>query len=151
MCQCPSPEAPTTRSVPRRSVYDQGECEALEFKWIVSERSGYDHGHAAIHRWVRDHWNGFLRHRWMQHLQGTIFWIELDHDDFGLLKREFHNLDLINEVLWRLKDGWENLDVLCWAHEEGIGRDEIIPVLAMLNINGKRLECQFADRLAQAS
>ena len=151
MCQCSSPEAPTTRSIAKRSVYDQGEREALEYKWIVSERSGYDHGHDAIRNWVREHWNGFLRHRWMQHLQGTTFWIELDHDDFGLLKREFQNSALINEVLWRFKDGWENLDVLCWAHEEGIGRDEIIPVLAMLNINGRRLECQFAERLAQAS
>ena len=152
MSQCSYPaEAPMSWSVPRLSVYVQGEREALEFKWIVSERSGYDHGHAAIRRWVREHWHGFLRHRWMEHLQGEKFWIELDHDDFGLLNREFRDSNLIHEVLGRLKDGWENLDILCWAHEEGIDRDEIVWMLAMLNINGRRLECQFADRLAQAS
>lgn len=149
MCQC-SPEAPTARSAPRRSVYVQGELEALEYKWIMSERHGYDVGDRAIRQWVRDHWHGFLRQRWLEHLQGVTFWIELDHDDFGLLQHKFRDSDLIDEVLWRLKNGWENLDVLCWALDEGLDMDEVVPMLEMLNINERRLECQFAQRLAQA-
>jgi len=149
MCQSP-PEALTARSAPRRSVYSQGEAEALEFKWILSESHGYDLGPRAIKLWVRDHWHGFLRQRWLEHLQGQTFWIELDHNDFGLLQREFRNSDLLDEVLWRLKNNWENLDVICWALDEGLDMDEVVPMLEMLNINDRRLECQFAERLAQA-
>lgn len=148
MCQCSTHESPTTRPVQKHSVYAQGEREALEYKWILSEKHGYDLGYWAIRLWVREHWHGFLRHRWMEHLQGLRFWIELDDDDFGLLLREFQDSKLIHTVLQKLKDGWENLDVLCWAHDEGIDRDEIVSILAALNINGRRLECQFAERLA---
>jgi hypothetical protein len=51
------------------------------------------------------HWNGFLRERWLEHLQGRTFWIELDHDDFGLLQRTFQDSALLDEILERLKDG----------------------------------------------
>jgi len=132
----------------RRSVFIQGEAEALAFKWILSEHHGYDVGENAIYRWVREHWHGFLRQRWMEHLQGQTFWIELDHDDFGLLQHEFQGSTLIDEVLWRLRNGWENLDVLNWGIEEGLDMEELIQMLEMLNINERRLECQFAARLA---
>lgn len=150
MCQCSPTQTSTLRSAPRRSVYAQWEAEALAYKWILSERYGYDVGETAIHRWVREHWHGFLRQRWLEHLQGYTFWIELDHDDFGLLLREFQDSPLINEILWRLRNGWENLDVLNWAIDERLDTDEVVEMLEMLNINGRRLECQFANRLAQA-
>src|SRR5206468_2007280 len=85
MCQCPPGETLTARSAPRRSVFVQGEAEAQAFKWILSQQYGYDVGDSAIYRWVREHWHGFLRQRWLEHLQGETFWIELDHDDSGLL------------------------------------------------------------------
>ena len=87
--------------------------EILKHKWIESEKAGRDLGEWAIRCWVREHWNGFLRERWLEHLQGRNFWIELDHNDFGLLQRVFDNSDLLDEVLWRLKNNWENLDVIC--------------------------------------
>jgi len=127
-----------------------GESEALQFKWIESEKAGHDLGEWAIRCWVKSHWHGFLRHRWLEHLQGRTFWIELDHDDFGLLQREFRDSDLIDEVLWRLKSGWENLDVLCWALDEDLDMAEVIEMLEMLDINSRRIECQFASRLSQA-
>jgi len=103
------------RAAPRQSVFVVGEVEALQFKWIESEKAGRDLGEWAIRRWVREHWHGFLRHRWLEHLQGRTFWIELDHDDFGLLQREFQDSNLIDEILWRLKAGWENLDIIWWG------------------------------------
>ena len=35
----------------RSSVYVEGEQEALRFKWIESEKAGFDLGEAAIRRW----------------------------------------------------------------------------------------------------
>jgi hypothetical protein len=140
----------TRRPAPRRSVFAQGEVEALEYKWILSERAGHDVGDWGIRLWVREHWHGFLRDRWLEHLRGRTFWIELDHDDFGLLEREFENSALIDEIVWRLKTGWENLDVICWALDEGLPMDEVVNILEMLDINSRRIECQFAQSLSHA-
>ena len=148
MCQCSPAEMSTETSTLRQSVFVQGESEALAYKWILSQQQGYDVGQNAITRWVCEHWHGFLRQRWLEHLQGRTFWIELDHDDFGLLTREFRDSPLIEEVLWRLRNGWENLDVLNWGIVEDLDMDELVQMLEMLNINERRLECQFAARLA---
>ena len=99
----------------KSSVYIDGEQEALRYKWIESEKAGHDLGEWAIRCWVRQHWNGFLREKWLEHLEGRTFWIELDHDDFGLLQRSFRDSPLIGEILGRLKAGQENLDILNWA------------------------------------
>lgn len=149
MCQCSPAEPATVRSIRRYSVYVEGEVEALQFKWIESEKAGRDLGEWAISCWIRQHWNGFLRHRWLEHLQGRTFWIELDHNDFGLLQREFQDSDLIDEVLWRLKSGSENLDVINWALDENLDMVEVVEMLETLDINSRRLECQFS-RLSQA-
>ena len=79
------------------SVYQHGELEAQRFKWIESEKAGKDLGESAIRSWVRHHWHGFLRERWLEHLQGRRYWIELDHDDFGLLLNGFQNSPLMYE------------------------------------------------------
>src|SRR5260221_721534 len=75
----------------RLSVYADCEIGAQRFKWIESEKAGCDLGEAAIRRWVKEHWWGYLRARWLEHLQGRRFWVELDRGDFGLLLREFHD------------------------------------------------------------
>src|ERR1700689_2309110 len=73
------------------SVYIESEKEAQQFKWIESEKAGCDLGEAAIRRWVKEHWWGYLRARWLEHLQGKRFWVELARGDFGLLQRRFHD------------------------------------------------------------
>src|ERR1700743_612481 len=108
MCQCSMPTTEGAKSGARMSVHAQGEQEAKRYKWIESEKAGRDLGEWAIRCWVREHWNGFLRARWLEHLQGRTFWIELDHNDFGLLQREFRDSRLIDEILSRLKGGQEN-------------------------------------------
>ena len=96
------------------SVFVDGEQEALRFKWIESEKAGFDLGEAAIRRWVQCHWWGYLRARWLEHLQGKRFWVELDRGDFGLLQRKFvENSLLLDRILDRLKAGQENLDIIC--------------------------------------
>src|SRR5713226_8683976 len=98
--------------VRKSSVYDECEKEIQRYKWIESEKAGRDLGEAAIRRWVREHWNGFLRARWVEHLQGRNYWIELDDDDYGLLERAFQESTLIDPILDLLKIGRENLNIL---------------------------------------
>ncbi len=150
MCQCSAPEAPVVRPSIRMSVHEHGAHEALRFKWIESEKAGRDLGDWAIRRWVRLHWNGFLRQRWLDHLQGRAFWIELDHDDYGLLDRAFRDSDLIDPILDRLKDGQENLDILLWAQDDDLPMEEVFEILEALDVNARRIECQLESRLAFA-
>ena len=128
----------------RASVYIDGEQEALRFKWIESEKAGCDLGEAAIRRWVQCHWWGYLRARWLEHLQGKRFWVELDRGDFGLLERRFHdNSSLLDRILDRLKSGQENLDIICWALSWGIDTGPVVKILEALDINSRRLAHRF--------
>jgi hypothetical protein len=129
-----------------------GEEEAKRFKWIQSEKEGRDLGDQAIRLWIHRHWNGFLRHRWLEHLQGKTFWIELKQEDFGLLQREFRNSPLIEPILERLKVLKENLDIIWWA-EDSFSRsevDEVLKILEALNVNSSRIQCDFDPRQAPA-
>lgn len=129
----------------KSSVFIDGEQEALRFKWIESEKAGRDLGEAAIRRWVQCHWWGYLRARWLEHLQGKRFWVELDRGDFGLLLRKFQdNTQLLDRILDRLKAGQENLDIICWAHNWGIDTAPVIQILEALDINSRRLAARFA-------
>src|SRR4051794_40644589 len=134
----------------RLSVHDRGAVEAQRHKWIESEKAGRDLGEWAIRCWVRQHWNGFLREKWLEHLEGRTFWIELDHDDFGLLQGEFRDSALIGEILGRLKAGQENLDVLNWAIDHDLPMQEVLEILETLDINSRRIECLLETRLSQA-
>ncbi len=131
--------------VDKASVYVDGEQEAMRFKWIESERAGHDLGEAAIRRWVQCHWWGYLRARWLEHLQGKRFWVELDRGDFGLLQRRFVDESLLlDRILDRLKEGKENLDIIVWAQEWGIPIEPVLEILEALDINSRRLAARFA-------
>lgn len=128
----------------RVSVFTEGEREAQRFKWIESERAGRDLGEAAIRRWIQCHWWGYLRERWLEHLHGKRFWIELDRGDFGLLQKGFLNQALLlDRILDRLKAGQENLDVILWALDWNIPIEPVEEVLEALDINSRRLVAQF--------
>lgn len=150
MCQCSPPTVQSVRPSLRLSVHRIGEEEAQRHKWIESEKAGRDLGEWAIRCWVHEHWNGFLRARWLEHLQGRNFWIELDHDDFGLLQREFQDSELIDDILGMLKLGEENLNVLNWAIDNDLPMGEVLEILEMLDINSRRIECLFGTRFAQS-
>jgi hypothetical protein len=151
MCQCSPPASTVARPSTRLSVHDWGALEAQRHKWIESEKAGRDLGEWAIRCWVREHWNGFLRDRWLEHLQGRNFWIELDHNDFGLLQRSFQESSLIDEILRQLKAGKENLDILNWALDCDEPMDEVMEILEALDINSRRIEFLLASRLSHAS
>ena len=140
----PRAAAPLVAPADRRSIFSDCQREADDFKWIESEKAGHDLGEWAIKNWVRQHWWGYLRARWLEHLQGNCFWVELDRGDFGLLQRAFTDRrDLLDEVVTLLKDGRENLGVIAWAKKHGVAVDHVIDILEMLDINSRRLVHQF--------
>jgi len=131
-------------SVEKLSIYEDCEHEASKFKWIRSQEAGHDLGEAAIRRWVKEHWCGYLRARWMEHLHGKRFWVELDRGDFGLLQREFREEGvLLDRILDRLKEGQENLDILCWARDWRIPIEPVLKILETLDVNSRRLIHRF--------
>jgi hypothetical protein len=137
--------------VEKLSVYIDSDQEADRFKWIESEKAGCDLGESAIRRWVQQHWCGYLRARWMEHLQGKRFWVELDRNDFGLLQREFRDDSLLlDRIVDRLKAGQENLDIICWAHDWGLAMDRVLCILEALDVNSRRLAHRFDPVLSSS-
>jgi hypothetical protein len=137
----------------RLSLHDSAAVEAQRYKWIESEKAGRDLGEGAIRDWVRTHWAGFLRQRWIEHLEGRAFWIELDRGDFGLLGERFRDSEVCGEILRRLRAGGENLDILCWVHDQRHShwtKREVLQILEALDINDHRIECMLAPGLARA-
>jgi len=130
----------------RMSLHQCGEEEAQRFKWIESEKAGRDLGETAIRTWIGRHWNGFLRSRWLEHLQGKTFWIELDQGDFGLLQTTFQASPLIDPILEHLKHGRENLDIILWALKNRISMRDVLDILETLDVNSRRIECRFDPR-----
>src|SRR4051812_42080788 len=71
--------------VERRSLYEEAWQEACRERWYRSEEAGTDMGDEAVRQWVRRHWRGFRRARWLEHLAGERFWLELPREEFGRL------------------------------------------------------------------
>ena len=123
-----------------KSLVAEGRKEADVYKWIESEKARRDLGEAAIRRWVQEHWHGFLRARWIQHLEGSVFWMELGHGDFRFLQSKFQDQALLlDRIIDRLKVGKENLDILLWAIDWHINIEHVFAILDALDINSKRL------------
>jgi hypothetical protein len=135
----------------RMSLHECGEEEAKRFKWIESEKAGRDLGELAIRTWIGRHWHGFLRHRWLEHLQGKTFWIELDQGDFGILCGELLASPLVDPILDQLKHGQENLDVIVWAITNRVPMSDVLEILEILDVNSRRIECRFDPRRKKVS
>lgn len=114
--------------------------EANRYKWIESEKAGRDLGEQAIREWSRRYWRGWCRARWIEHLNGEKYWEELDHQDFGLLKKQFHpNKEMIIAIVELIKKGGENLDILQWCIRENRDLKAAMEILQKLDINSRRI------------
>lgn len=135
---------PPAASLVKKSVHRECIEEENKYKWIESEKAGYDLGEACVRRWVKEHWRGYLRAKWVEHLQGKCFWVELDRGDFGLLQRKFQaQVELLDVILNQLAAGKENLDVIIWAISNRMCLDPINEILEALDVNSQRLEHRF--------
>jgi hypothetical protein len=110
--------------------------EAQKYKWIRSEEAGRDLGEAALWDWSRRYWWRWCRDRWIEHLFGQTYWSELDHNDFGLLQRGFHqNGALVQEIVSQIKQGGENLNIIGWAMDTKQDMGQVMEILKLLDIN----------------
>jgi CheY-like chemotaxis protein len=142
---CDADDHVVPEGVTRYVLFEEAIKEAHRHKWIESEKAGRDIGDDAIRIWHKNYWRAFCREKWVEHLQGSAFWEELDNGDFGLLNDKFHdNTELVDKIVERLKGGGENLDVIQWAINHDFDVDEVISVLKCLDINSRRLEPAIA-------
>ena len=74
MCRTSLPTCDDVLPMSRLSVQEVGIVEAMRHKWIESEKAGHDLGEIAIRCWVHEHWHGFLRAKWLEHLEGKTFY-----------------------------------------------------------------------------
>jgi hypothetical protein len=142
-------------NVERLSLQKDGYEEAKRDRWFRSEEAGCDQGEHAIQQWVRKHWNGFVRARWIEHMEGRRFWIELPREEFGLLKRrdviEFGYL--LDEIIELVRCGAENLGIICWARHYKTDAEQVTVqhILNLININAHRIQCSFGNCPTSAS
>ena len=130
--------------VDRYDLFTDAAAEIERDKWIKSEKAGYDLGDEAKRRWVREHWNGFVRERLFEHLHGKRFWKDFDHEDFGRLNREFKDDQvLLDRIMDRFHAGQENLNVLLWAFDFNLPMDRVHEILLAININRCRIYYGF--------
>ena len=138
--------------VPTRSVFALSINEINVHKWIVSKCAGYDKGQEAVSEWIYKYWHKFLCSRWIEHLQGVAYWIELDRNSWGNLKEAFPNdRELLGQILEILKQGKDDLGVIRWTNENNVTvpKDKVHEILALISIKSCRLRHQFEARQAK--
>lgn len=136
-----SREVPMTGNSPV-SLLDLACHEANSFKWLESERSGYDVGSVAQREWTRRYWRIFCRYRRVEHLLGERRICEFDDDSFGRLRDpELRRRPAVRFVIEHFVDeGWENLHFLFWAPSHGFDRHELCEVLNLVDVNSARFD-----------
>ncbi|MEZ6141381.1 MAG: hypothetical protein R3B84_12490 [Zavarzinella sp.] len=134
----------TTTGIVEMSIHEEAFNQANSYRWIRSQEAKSDQGERAIQDWIHYHWRGFLRSRWVEHLEGIRFWQELDKNDFGLIHRDLDvPRDLLQDIIDQIKLGGENLGIIAWASQFQRDMPTVKRILGMLDINSRRLRCQF--------
>jgi hypothetical protein len=122
------------------SVYEQAVQAAQEHKWIESEKAGHDLGHEAVRHWSRTHWLRFYRSRLLQHLRGEVYFREFHPRTFAVVSNQLKApQELLEAILNQVRDGCENLDIICWGHNRQLPVAPVMEVLEAIDINRQRL------------
>ncbi len=123
------------------SLYDAAHHEAERHKWIESQKHRRDLGEVAIRDWYRKHWTLYCRYRRMEHLLGERPWREFGDEKFGRLFQRIVTGDLLTDrILDRVYAGYENLDIINWALLWGLPIDQVVDILAAIDVNRARLD-----------
>ena len=118
-----------------KSVYDEAQAEADKYKWIESEKQGYDLGSQAIEAWYRQFWANYCRARRLEHISGKQNWIEFADHEFGRMHEMIlAGNELLMQMIGKFEQGRENLDLVLWMHETKKTREEIEKILELLEI-----------------
>jgi hypothetical protein len=128
------------------SLWELALREAERFRWLESERSGFDVGPVAQREWSRRYWRIFCRYRRLEHLMGQRRICEFDQDSFGRLSDpEVLRRPAVRFVIERFADqGWENLNFLFSARDHGFDEGELCEALKLVDVNAARFDPPFA-------
>lgn len=124
----------------KHKFYDEAKKAIQEHRWLESEKVGYDLGSEAERDWTQRNWRRFFCMRFVEHLKGEVFYEEFGGECFGLgPERLSVEVSLLDTVLEKIRQGAENLDVLCWAMREQLPRETIVTILKAIDLNSRRL------------
>ena len=130
-------------SIPK-SIHDEAQAEADKYKWLESEKQGYDLGPQAIEDWYQQFWAKYCRTRRLEHIAGEQHWKEFADHEFGqMYEKIVAGNEVLEELIKKIEAGKENLDLLIDMHNSNKTREEIEEILELLeiiNINIARLE-----------
>jgi hypothetical protein len=122
-------------------IFDLGLFQALEHKWLESQRFGEDLGLIGIRDWCQRHWKTFQRFRRIEHLFGERRLQQFHTAEFGvwhgLERQEGSPFDL---VLGAFECGMENLEFVDWVREHRLPRSEVYEFFTMLDPNCVRMD-----------
>jgi len=142
-----NPSTVVQKFEPGQSVYEEAEQAVLEHKWLESEKAGRDLGDEAVLHWTRSHWLRFYRWRFVQHLRGEAYFREFHPRTFAIVtSRSQNSPKLLEDILNQVRDGAENLDIICWAQNHLLPTCPVLEILEAIDINRQRLHPP-ADRV----
>lgn len=122
-------------------IYDSGVIQALEHKWLESQRYGEDLGLLLVHDWCRRHWKTYQRFRRIEHLFGERQFRQFAEADCGLWKdRERVEGSVFDLVLGVFECGMENLQFVDWVRHHRLPRLEAYDIFTVLDPNCVRLD-----------
>lgn len=121
------------------SIHVAAYYEALRHKWLESEKSGFDLGDDVFLEWYNRFWSRYLRFRRLEHVQGELHWKEFAQESYGILScSESINCLLLDRIIDRICEGYENLDLINWAYDWNLPVDQVIDILERLDVNSTR-------------
>jgi hypothetical protein len=124
----------------KRSLYREATFEARRYQEEHPEKL-----ERASREWNINYWWPWARSRWLEHIRGQVFWIELGEDDFDLTNKGiFGNHELLDCILNQVEDGRENLDIIHWATGRKEDMTEVVEILEKLDLNRHRDELKNA-------
>ena len=121
-------------------LYDEARRAMRNHKWLESEKVGRDLGVEVEKEWIQTYWRRFYRFQFAQHIRGLVFFEEFGEEYYGLVLGRLADLPtLVENILELVQEGAENLDLIRWAMGEGHCLDQVLTVLAAMDINRHRL------------
>lgn len=122
-------------------LFDLGLIQALEHKWLASQRYGEDLGMLLVRDWCQRHWRTFQRFRRIEHLFGEHRYHQFSVESFGVWKGrvrvEGSPFDMILGVF---VCGMENLQFGNWSRQHRLPKEESFALFAVLDPNCVRLD-----------
>jgi hypothetical protein len=124
----------------KRSLYREATYEARRYQEEHPEEEEH-----TTREWNINCWWPWARSRWLEHIRGQVYWIELGEDDFDLTNKGIcGNRDLLDSILNQVEDGRENLDIINWATRREENMTEVVEILTKLDLNKHRDELKHA-------